>query len=139
MKANSLAFRLFSTATAWTLLVLPLAGFITYSLYRQEIEASFDRRVGVLLTVILSDSVDHGGSEPGSPKDIGEPLFEISQSGWYWQIKPMDQTPGRRLASASLGNEALALPSDQGVAPNDREVRWSEVYGPAGERLKEDL
>jgi signal transduction histidine kinase len=136
MKANSLAFRLFSTATAWTLLVLPMAGFITYSLYRQEIEASFDRRVGVLLTVILSDSVDHGGNEPGSPKDIGEPLFEIPQSGWYWQIKPMDKTPGRRLGSASLGNEPLALPSDQGVPPNDREVRWSEVYGPSGERLR---
>jgi signal transduction histidine kinase len=136
MKANSLAFRLFSTATAWTLLVLPLAGLITYSLYRQEIEASFDRRVGVLLTVILSDSVDHGGNEPGSPKDVGEPLFEIPQSGWYWQIKPLDKTPGRRLGSVSLGPDPLALPSDQGVAPNDREVRWSEVYGPTGEKLR---
>ena len=39
---NSLAFRLFATAAAWTLLVLPIAGFIIYSLYRDDVQASFD-------------------------------------------------------------------------------------------------
>ena len=34
MTTNSLAFRLFATAAAWTLLVLPIAGAIIYSLYR---------------------------------------------------------------------------------------------------------
>ena len=36
MRLNSLAFRLFATALGWTMLVLPLAGFIIYSLYAQE-------------------------------------------------------------------------------------------------------
>ena len=54
MKTNSLAFRLFATAAAWVLLVLPVAGAIIYSLYRQEVETSFDRRTRVLLTVVLS-------------------------------------------------------------------------------------
>ena len=90
MKTNSLAFRLFATAAAWILLVLPIAGAIIYSLYRQEVETSFDRRLSVLLTVVLSDSIDHGDDEPGAPKDVGEPLFEVTHSGWYWQIKPLD-------------------------------------------------
>ena len=34
MTTNSLAFRLFATAVAWTLLALPIAGAIIYSLYR---------------------------------------------------------------------------------------------------------
>ena len=64
MRPNSLAFRLFVTAVAWVLVVLPVAGFIIYSLYRQEVVASFDRRIGVLLTVILTDSIDHGENDP---------------------------------------------------------------------------
>ena len=50
MRTNSLAFRLFATAAAWVLLVLPVAGMIIYSLYREEVENSYDRRIGVLLT-----------------------------------------------------------------------------------------
>jgi len=65
MTTNSLAFRLFATAATWTLLVLPIAGAIIYSLYKQEVETSFDRRIRVLLTVILSDSIDHGEDDPG--------------------------------------------------------------------------
>ena len=65
MTTNSLAFRLFATAAAWNLLVLPIAGAIIYSLYRQEVETSFDRRLGVLLTVVLSDTIDHGDMRAG--------------------------------------------------------------------------
>ena len=100
MTTNSLAFRLFATAAAWNLLVLPIAGAIIYSLYRQEVETSFDRRLGVLLTVVLSDTVDHGDAEPGVPKDVGEPLFEVTHSGWYWQIKPLDDKPGHLTLAA---------------------------------------
>ena len=136
MKANSLAFRLFATAVAWVLLVLPIAGFLIYSLYRQEVETSFDRRIGVLLTVILSDSIDHGENEPGVPKDVGEPLFEITHSGWYWQIKPLDGRPGKPIYSRSLAGEAIPVPSEFGIDPNDREVRWANLDGPLEQKLR---
>ena len=32
MKLNSLAFRLFATAAAWTLIALPIVGLVIYSL-----------------------------------------------------------------------------------------------------------
>jgi signal transduction histidine kinase len=156
MKANSLAFRLFATAVAWVLLVLPIAGFLIYSLYRQEVETSFDRRIGVLLTVILSDSIDHGENEPGVPKDVGEPLFEITHSGWYWQFKPLDVKPPpskppdakvantkpsepkvpRALKSRSLASADLPLPSEFNVDPNDREIRWANLEGPLQQWLR---
>jgi signal transduction histidine kinase len=136
MRPNSLAFRLFATAAAWVLLVLPVAGTIIYSLYRQEVESSFDRRIGVLLTVILSDSIDHGDNEPGAPKDVGEPLFEITHSGWYWQIKPLDGRPGRELVSRSLAGEHIPLPSEAKVEPNDREVRWASLDGPLEQKVR---
>src|SRR5262245_668997 len=102
MTTNSLAFRLFATAAAWVLLVLPIAGTIIFSLYRQEVEHSFDRRISMVLTNILVDA-DHGdASAPGAPGDVGEPLLEITHSGWYWQIKPLDNKSGKVLVSRSL-------------------------------------
>ena len=136
MTTNSLAFRLFATAAAWNLLVLPIAGAIIYSLYRQEVETSFDRRLGVLLTVVLSDTIDHGDIEPGAPKDVGEPLFEVTHSGWYWQIKPLDGKPGHLLTSRSLTGLTIPLPSEHGVEPNEREVRWANLDGPLEQKLR---
>jgi signal transduction histidine kinase len=138
MRTNSLAFRLFATAAAWTILVLPVAGAIIYSLYKQEIESSYDRRINVLLTVILSDSIDHGESdgEPGAPKEVGEPLFDITHSGWYWQIKPLDGKPGKLLLSRSLAGESIPLPSQFNVEPNEREVRWANLDGPLDQKLR---
>ena len=136
MTRNSLAFRLFATAAAWTLVVLPMAGLLIYTLYRTDIVTSHDRRLKLLLTVIRADSVDHGGDEPGSPKDAGEPLFTVSQSGWYWQIKPLDNKPGRRLASDSLAEDSYPLPSEIGIAPGDNEERWAIVPGPNNQVLR---
>lgn len=136
MRTNSLAFRLFVTAFAWVLLVLPIAGFLIYSLYRQEVETAFDRRISVLLTVILSDSIDHGENDPGIPKDVGEPLFEITHSGWYWQIKPLDGRPGKPVSSRSLAGSSIPLPSEMNIEPNDREVRWANLEGPLEQQLR---
>jgi signal transduction histidine kinase len=137
MRTNSLAFRLFVTAAAWTLLVLPIAGAIIYSLYKQEVEGSYDRRIGVLLTVVLSDSIDHEtDNEPGSPKDVGEPLFDITHSGWYWQIKPLDGRPGKLLLSRSLAGDSIPIPSEFNIEPNEREVRWASLDGPLEQRLR---
>ena len=123
MKTSSLAFRLFATAAAWVVLVLPIAGWIIYSLYREEVESAFDSRINVLLTVVLSDSIDHTDitpGTPGAPKDVGEPLFEITHSGWYWQIKPLDGRPGKLLASRSLADERIPLPSEAKVVRERR-------------------
>ena len=136
MKLNSLAFRLFATAAGWTLIVLPLAGFIIHSLYSQEVYASHERRISLLLELIRRDSVDHGGTEPGSPKDTGELLFEITHSGWYWQIKPLEGEPGRKLVSTSLATDSFQLPSDSNIPPDDREVRWGNLAGPVGQRVR---
>jgi len=136
MTTNSLAFRLFATAATWTLLVLPIAGAIIYSLYKQEVETSFDRRIRVLLTVILSDSIDHGEDDPGAPKDVGEPLFEITHSGWYWQIKPLDNKRGKPIVSRSLADASIPVPSEFNVDPDDREVRWANLDGPLEQKLR---
>ena len=136
MRLNSLALRLFATAAAWTMIVLPLAGLIVYSLYKQEVEANFDERLRQLLTVIHADSIDHGETEPGTPGPLGEPLFYITHSGWYWQIKPLDGTTGRRQVSPSLATFLLPSPFEAGIAPDNQGNRWLDAEGPNGQRLR---
>jgi signal transduction histidine kinase len=138
-RLNSLAFRLFATTAVWLLFVLPIAGLVIFGLYRNQVEAAFDQRLRYHMTVILADSIDQGGTEPGQPQALGEPLFEIAQSGWYWQIKPVDASadrPGRILVSGSLGSEALPLLSE-GAKLDEREMYLGTVSGPQNQRLRQ--
>lgn len=136
MKFNSLAFRLFATAAAWTLIVLPLAGIIIYQLYRADIQASFDGRIEKLVNAIAIDSLSSGGQEPVTPVNRYEPLFEETHSGWYWQIRPLDDVTGNRLVSASLATAALPSPMEEKIKPDANGARWMDTSGPVGEPIR---
>ena len=55
MRANSLALRLFLSATVWTVLILLVTGFVLSGLYRDSVERAFDRRLGVYLKTLIAD------------------------------------------------------------------------------------
>ena len=136
MRLNSLAFRLFATALGWTMVVLPIAGFIVYSLYAREVFQSFDDRIKTLLWVIQADVADHTGTELGTPGDVGEPLFQRQHSGWYWQIKPLDEPGGARKVSNSLAAFELPSPFQQWVPPDAQDIRWTNATGPINQRVR---
>jgi len=136
MKLNSLAFRLFRTAAVWAVLVLPLAGLAIDWVHTRDTYQSFDARLSQLLTLNIAFSTDRGEPEPGIPRNVGEPLFELAHSGWYWQITPLGNSPGKRLISTSLASESLALPSKLGLAPDRYNIIWYDTRGPAGEPLR---
>jgi signal transduction histidine kinase len=136
MTLNSLAFRLFATAALWTLLVLAIAGVVIDYVHKREAEAAFDTRISQILTQIIAFSTLHEGEEPRVPKIIGEPLFELTHSGWYWQVTPLDNAPGRRMVSASLAGESLLLPSSLKKRPDPTNIIWYNTTGPVGESLR---
>lgn len=137
MTFNSLAFRMFVTSAMWTLLALPLAGLLIYSLYREDVQTSFDGQLQKLVIAIDVDSMAATGDQPIAPTNRYEPLFEVSRSGWYWQIKPVDGQDTETLASASLGPARLTSPYGLGY-PVDPETstRWRNDVGPSGERVR---
>ena len=136
MRLNSLAFRLFATSAAWTLLVLPLAGYLIYSLYRDDVQLSFDEQLKKLLTALSVDSMNTTGDMPVPPQNLYEPLFEVTHSGWYWQIRPIDGKSGRTLVSPSLASEVLPSPYDKKFPTDDVGIRWMNVPGPSGEPIR---
>ena len=136
MRLNSLAFRLFATAVASTMLILPVAGLIIYSVYRQEVEENFDERLRQILTIVHADSIDGAEQEPLTPGQAGEPLFLIENSGWYWQIKPLPGTTGQTKSSTSLGSFVLPSPYEEGIQPDLQGIRWLDAVGPLNQKLR---
>jgi signal transduction histidine kinase len=136
MKFNSLAFRLFATSAAWTLLALPLASYLIYSLYRDDLQLSFDAQLKKLLTALAVDSMNTSGEVPITPQNLYEPLYEITHSGWYWQIRPIDGAKGRTLVSPSLASEELLSPYDLKFPTDVTGTRWMNKPGPAGETIR---
>lgn len=135
MKLNSLAFRLFSTAAAWTLIALPIVGIVIYSLISNLILDGFDDRLRQHTWVLQSKAID-GGREPVRPKGLVEPLFGVANSGWYWQVKPYKGVPGRKFVSSSLTTGSMPSPHESKTTRIEGDMRWLDVTGPLGQPLR---
>ena len=136
MRLNSLASRLIATSAIWLLLVLPVAGLLIYRLYRDDVQSAFDGGLEKLVNAIALDSMNAAGSEPVVPNNRYEPLFEETHSGWYWQIKPLDETQARRFVSASLATASLEVPFEKKITSDAGGNRWLNSKGPVGEPLR---
>ena len=99
MRPNSLAFRLFASAAAWTLVVLPVTAFLLLSLYRQAVERNFDARLNVYLTSLVASTTAEGAKTPTAPANLGEPAFTHS----LLRLVLADQDARRRAAALHLG------------------------------------
>jgi signal transduction histidine kinase len=136
MRLNSLAFRLFASAAAWTLVVLPATAILLISLYREAVERNFDARLNVYLTSLVASSTQGGGGALQEPNSLGEPVFGIPLSGWYWQIKPLNGATRPDFVSDSLLDQQLSLPSEKGATADASLTRRAYVEGPEGQRLR---
>jgi len=135
MRASSLALRLFLSATAWTVVILVATGIFLSSIYREAVERSFDRRLGVYLQTLVADvAAPEQLGDRGAPT-LGEPLFDLPLSGWYWQIETLGvPTPDLR-SSRSLWDSSLARLGDNATTSFDG-TRHGYVTGPEDQRLR---
>ena len=133
MRANSLALRLFLSATAWTVVILLLTGLALSSIYRQAVERGFDRRLAVYLRTLVADVASPEDADK-FPQSLGEPLFELPLSGWYWQVTRLDSAKPDVRSSRSLWDGGLPhLPEQGGTAAGSRQ---GYAAGPEDQRLR---
>src|SRR4051812_9740547 len=137
MRANSLALRLFVTATLWTVVILVGTAIVLSSLYRQAVERSFDHRLSVYLRSLVADVASPDLPPDRFPQSLGEPLFELPLSGWYWQVTRLggnkDTGP-----PAWLGDRQLKPLTKQEGADSDSDAETREGYaqGPDDQKLR---
>lgn len=136
MRANSLALRLFVSATSWTVIILLVTGFVLSGLYRQAVERAFDRRLNVYLKTITADIASPEVPNDKAGQTLGEPLFELPLSGWYWQITRVDGSKVENYASRSLWDQNLKHLEDLLVKTGSDGLRRSYVQGPEDQRLR---
>jgi signal transduction histidine kinase len=135
MRANSLALRLFLWATGWTVVILIVTGVALSTLYRHAVERSFDRRLDVYLRTLVADVASPEEGADKYPQSIGEPLFELPLSGWYWQVTRLDTKKPEVHSSRSLWDANLPrLPDDKTAAAG--EFRQGYARGPEDQDLR---
>src|SRR5579884_2748615 len=134
MRANSLAVRLFIWATAWTVVILMITGVALSTLYRHAVERAFDRRLDVYLRTLVADVASPEEGSDRFPQSIGEPLFELPLSGWYWQVTRLDSKKPEVHSSRSLWDSGLPrLPPGNG---GESEARQGYAQGPEDQELR---
>jgi len=135
MRANSLALRLFLSASIWTAVILIITGIALSSIYQQSVERAFDRRLSVYLKTLIADvaSPEEAGEKFGQ---LGEPLFELPLSGWYWQVTRLNAARPDVRASRSLWDGGLPHLEDLGIVASSDGTRRSYAGGPEDQRLR---
>ena len=122
---RSLAARVLVIASAWAVIALFVIGILILTLYRNGTERGFrDLLRAQLYNVINSVSLDENGRLEGTPQ-LGDLRFSQPGSGWYWIVDIVGDNPPDKLASVSLGDRTLAIPSTD-VAPFNE--RYERIY-----------
>src|SRR6266851_10178805 len=136
MRASSLALRLFLYATAWTVVMLVATGIILSSIYRDAVERPFDLRLSVYLRTLVADvAAPEQSADRGTPT-LGEPLFELPLSGWYWQITALDAGKPEIRSSRSLWDTGLPRLRDEDATTSPDGARHGYAIGPEEQRLR---
>ncbi len=135
MRANSLALRLFLWATGCTVVILIITGIALSTLYRHAVERAFDRRLDVYLRTLVADVAAPEESSEKFPQSIGEPLFDLPLSSWYWQVTRLDTKKPEVHSSRSLWDAGLPrLPN--GGSTGESEARQGYAQGPEDQNLR---
>jgi signal transduction histidine kinase len=136
MRLNSLALRLFLSATTWTVVILVVTGIVLSSIYRNAVERAFDRRLGVYLRSLVADVATPEENAGKFPVSISEPLFDLPLSGWYWQVTRLDApTPDVR-SSRSLWDTMLPHLTDLAASSVAGAEHGGYAEGPEGQQLR---
>lgn len=134
---SSLARRLLLLALFWAFVLLTITGLVLATVNRAAVERGFDRRLGVYVKLLIADiasNVDEPQVAIGA--NLGEPLFELPNSGWYWQITRSD-TGGREVRqSRSLLDIRLEPLGPHVVPTGPTRSREGYLEGPTGQNLR---
>src|ERR1700704_235959 len=136
MRASSLALRLFFSAAAWTVVMLVVAGIVLSSLYRRGVGGRFDPRLNVYRRPRGADVATPDEAGERFPQSLGEPLFELPLSGWYWQVTRLDIARAEVRSSRSLWDSTLPHLDDVSSASSPAGARQGYVQGPEEQMLR---
>ena len=136
-RQRSIATRLFISAGVLSVFILLIAGLILTAVYRSSTEAAFDERLGVYLRSIVSDlAADRTNDDKAEVGQLADPQFQLTLSGWYWQVTRLDGSKPEIHSSRSLFAARLPRLADSGVAAEMGGARHGYAKGPDDRSLR---
>jgi signal transduction histidine kinase len=132
----SIATRLFFSAAVLSLAILLTAGIGLSTLYRATAESRFDDGLGVYVRALVADIASPSEESRADPGELGDPRFELTLSGWYWQITRVDGDKQEIKSSRSLYAARLPKLADQNVPAGIGGTRKGYVRGPDERSLR---
>jgi signal transduction histidine kinase len=127
--ALSLKGRLITAATLWIGVGMLAAGFVLSAVFKQHVTEQFYEELFVHLDELQRLAEFPKDGTPHLQRNLSDPRYDVSSSGYYWEI----QKDGDVLArSLSLAGPPLSTPPD---GPKDVNVHTHIVQGPTGTLL----
>ena len=104
MILNSLALRLFLSASVWIVFTLFSGGLLLSNVFRESSQKSFEDKLNLFMETLIGASKVDSTSSITVVNELGDPRFFQPYSGWYWQINKSSKTLVR---SRSMWDQVL--------------------------------
>ena len=103
---NSLALRLFLSASVWIIFTLFSGGLLLSNVFRESSQKAFEDKLNFLMETLIGASRVDSRSSITVVNELGDPRFYQPYSGWYWQINKDSKTLVR---SRSMWDQVFTL------------------------------
>ena len=133
---QSLAFRLFISAAFWSSTILLIGAIILTTLYMHDSEVAFDRRLNIYVRALAADLASFDETGRNEIGQLGDPLFLIPFSGWYWQLSRTDTRVEDVRSSRSLSASKLPKLAELGIAAEKGSLNSGYFTGPDQRHLR---
>jgi hypothetical protein len=115
-------------------IILVITGIVLSSVQRKSVEGGFDARLSAYMNMLVFNLVSAQRLEV-LPQSIGEPLFDLPLSGWYWQVTAFDTQDSGKRTSRSLWGRVLPHVTSPGANARARRD-YGYVEGPENVNLR---
>ncbi len=129
-------FVLFAAAALMASIALAVTGVALSWLHRESVERGLDARLSAYVKTLVANLVSTDQRLTVPPQSMGEPLFELPLSGWYWQITALDVSKPEIRSSRSLWDTGLARLRDEDATTSPDGARHGYAVGPEEQRLR---
>jgi signal transduction histidine kinase len=133
---KSLSVRLMAYAGLWATICIFIAGILITDNFHQSMERDLDRRLDIAVKLLVAQFA--GQLVQGEPLtasgNLGDPLFELPLSGWYWSITKAE---GQVLvSSSSLASGEFSIEANPPIEFDQDNMRYGAGLGPDQQRLR---
>jgi hypothetical protein len=120
-------------------IIFAVTGVALSSVHRKSVERGFDGLLSAYVGMLVVNWVSAKRPLEVLSQSIGEPLFDLPLSGWYWQVTALDVSKPESRSSRSLWDTRLTRLRDEDATTSPDGARHGYAtwrFGPVKQRLR---